>query len=122
MIVKVYGDFCDIERFREAKNKANLFVLSSACCEWIPAPRFRGDKFTPAKAGAGMTKTNISVNRCESVSERMRFEKTKPIYTGPNWRKVLFERRLCKYIPSRKPGKQSQTKPMLGPYLIRSGY
>ena len=22
---------------------------------WIPAPRFRGDKFTPAKAGAGMT-------------------------------------------------------------------
>jgi len=24
---------------------------------WIPAPRFRGDKFTPAKAGAGMTDT-----------------------------------------------------------------
>jgi len=23
---------------------------------WIPAPRFRGDKFTPAKAGAGMTR------------------------------------------------------------------
>jgi len=22
---------------------------------WIPAPRLRGDKFTPAKAGAGMT-------------------------------------------------------------------
>ncbi len=22
---------------------------------WIPAPRFCGDKFTPAKAGAGMT-------------------------------------------------------------------
>ena len=22
---------------------------------WIPAPRFRGDKFTPAKAGVGMT-------------------------------------------------------------------
>jgi len=22
---------------------------------WIPAPRFRGDRFTPAKAGAGMT-------------------------------------------------------------------
>jgi len=22
---------------------------------WIPAPRFRGDKFTDAKAGAGMT-------------------------------------------------------------------
>ncbi len=22
---------------------------------WIPAPRIRGDKFTPAKAGAGMT-------------------------------------------------------------------
>jgi hypothetical protein len=25
---------------------------------WIPAPRFRGDKFTPAKAGAGMTVWN----------------------------------------------------------------
>jgi hypothetical protein len=22
---------------------------------WIPAPRLRGDKFTPAKEGAGMT-------------------------------------------------------------------
>jgi len=22
---------------------------------WTPAPRFRGDKFTPAKAGAGVT-------------------------------------------------------------------
>ncbi len=22
---------------------------------WVPAPRFRGDKFTPAKAGAGTT-------------------------------------------------------------------
>jgi len=26
---------------------------------WIPAPRFRGDKFTPAKAGAGMTNQRI---------------------------------------------------------------
>jgi len=26
---------------------------------WIPAPRFRGDKFTPAEAGAGMTETYI---------------------------------------------------------------
>jgi|GEM_PF-2981940 len=26
---------------------------------WIPAPRFRGDKFTPAKAGAGMTKRGV---------------------------------------------------------------
>jgi len=24
---------------------------------WIPAPRFRGDKFTPAEAGAGKTET-----------------------------------------------------------------
>jgi len=24
---------------------------------WIPAPRFRGDKFNPAEAGAGMTET-----------------------------------------------------------------
>ena len=23
---------------------------------WIPAPHFRGDKFTPAEAGAGMTR------------------------------------------------------------------
>jgi hypothetical protein len=22
---------------------------------WVPAPRFRGDKFTPAKVGAGTT-------------------------------------------------------------------
>ena len=31
---------------------------------WIPAPRLRGDKFTPAKAGAGMTPfaaINVSV-------------------------------------------------------------
>ena len=26
---------------------------------WIPAPRFRGDKLTPAKAGAGMTNQRI---------------------------------------------------------------
>jgi len=26
---------------------------------WIPAPRFRGDKFTPAKAGAGMRRSDI---------------------------------------------------------------
>jgi hypothetical protein len=25
---------------------------------WIPAPRFRGDKFIPAEAGAGMTEKN----------------------------------------------------------------
>jgi len=24
--------------------------------KWMPAPRFCGDKFTPAKAGAGMTR------------------------------------------------------------------
>ena len=28
---------------------------------WIPAPRFRGDKFTPAEAGAGMTRRNMTV-------------------------------------------------------------
>ena len=26
---------------------------------WIPAPRLRGDKFTPAKAGAGMTASEL---------------------------------------------------------------
>ena len=30
---------------------------------WIPAPRLRGDKFTPAKAGAGMTATAMKPNK-----------------------------------------------------------
>ena len=28
---------------------------------WIPAPHFHGDKFTPAKAGAGKTVTGMTV-------------------------------------------------------------
>jgi hypothetical protein len=28
---------------------------------WIPTPHFRGDKFTPAKAGAGMT-CSVEIN------------------------------------------------------------
>ena len=27
------------------------------------APRFRGDKFTPAKAGAGMTENKVDLNK-----------------------------------------------------------
>jgi len=34
---------------------------------WIPAPRFRGDKFTPAEAGAGMTKGAGMTNTASSI-------------------------------------------------------
>ncbi len=36
-------------------NSDFLFAKTLGWGKWIPAPRFRGDKFTPAKAGAGMT-------------------------------------------------------------------
>ena len=36
----------------------------SSLFNWIPAPRLRGDKFTPAKAGAGMTTLIIIVKNC----------------------------------------------------------
>jgi hypothetical protein len=44
--------YCSVENVRL------LFVIPAQAgiqaCFWIPAPRFCGDKFTPAKAGAGM--------------------------------------------------------------------
>jgi len=40
----------NVPRFHEDKfNRGSIIVV------WITAPRFRGDKFTPAKAGAVMT-------------------------------------------------------------------
>ena len=36
-------------------NSNFLFAKTPGWGKWIPAPRFRGDKFTPSKAGAGMT-------------------------------------------------------------------
>jgi len=35
--------------------------------QWIPAPRFRGDKFTPAKAGAGMTVRRVAASSLDHV-------------------------------------------------------
>ena len=67
--------------FYQEQNKANLLVLGDALCVWIPAC-------------AGMTKKNISVYRCKSVSKKTQFEKTKPICAGPGRRNFLFERRL----------------------------
>jgi hypothetical protein len=32
-----------------------IFIPLLRYYKFVPAPRFRGDKFTPAKAGAGMT-------------------------------------------------------------------
>jgi hypothetical protein len=37
---------------------------------WIPAPRFCGDKFTPAKAGAGMTDKSVSFQQSNSNENR----------------------------------------------------
>jgi hypothetical protein len=36
---------------------------------WIPAPRFCGDKFTPAKAGAGMTDKSASFQQSMKESK-----------------------------------------------------
>jgi hypothetical protein len=36
---------------------------------WIPAPRFCGDKFTPAKAGAGMTDKSTSFQQSMKESK-----------------------------------------------------
>jgi hypothetical protein len=38
-----------------AVDDLEAIMLCMSAGLWIPAPRFRGDKFTPAKAGAGMT-------------------------------------------------------------------
>jgi len=43
--------------------------------DWIPAPRFRGDKFTPAQAGAGMTVYSVCRSR----------ENGNPEKTGKYW-------------------------------------
>jgi len=45
-------------RLRENKPKQSQFQRQKMLLfpgNWIPAPRLRGDEFTPAKAGAGMT-------------------------------------------------------------------
>jgi len=44
-------------RFDMCENSVVDFVDYAALAQvnWIPAPRFCGDKFTPAKAGVGMT-------------------------------------------------------------------
>jgi hypothetical protein len=58
---------------REVKKQSQFGgLLPDAGQCWIPAPRFCGDKFTPAKAGAGMTER-------DRPERPMEFEKTKPI-------------------------------------------
>jgi hypothetical protein len=37
---------------------------------WIPATRFRGDKFTPAEAGAGMTSHRINHDKVIGVPDK----------------------------------------------------
>jgi hypothetical protein len=73
-------------------------VLRSACCEWIPA-------------FAGITKTNISVNRRESVFEKMQFEKTKPIFRSQYERKCLCKKMLWEFVAFSDSEKQSQFIP-----------
>ena len=84
--------------FYQEQNKANLLVLGDALCVWIPAC-------------AGMTKKNISVYRCKSVSKKTQFEKTKPICRKVCRLKLLFERKLWLYHRQRDAKKQSQSKP-----------
>ena len=42
---------------------SSMAIVPACGDQWIPAPRFRGDKFTPAKAGAAMTITFRSQSR-----------------------------------------------------------